>query len=153
MFYDLLIKSIEASIKTRHDEKRQIYAKILTSSYFYDANNSNSESFIDIISELTIEEIIVVKKMFEFRTTKKNEFSDIVQLIKGGKDIPVTDKDVLAYSIMSIPNEAFEYIFLRLQRSGLLKEQIGGMRFGYYGGSYDITEMFKKMMERLNNNC
>jgi hypothetical protein len=149
-FYDLLIKAIEASLKTRHDEKREIYAKILASSYNYD--NSNSESYIDIISELSIEELIVAKKMYELRTTTKDRFGEMKKEIRGDKDIPVTDKDVLAYLEIGIPKEDFEFILLRLQRSGLLKEQIGGMLVGYHGGTYDITEMFKKLMERINNN-
>jgi hypothetical protein len=106
-FYDLLIKAIEASVKTRHDEKRQIYAKILASSYDYD--NSNSESYIDIFSELSIEEIIVAKKMYEFRTTDKDRFGEIKQEIRGNQDIPLTDKDVLAYLELGIPKEDFEF--------------------------------------------
>ena len=150
-FYDLLLKAIEASIKTRHDEKRKLFAKILASSYSYDYDSSNSESYIDILSELTIEEIIVAKKMFQFRTSNKEEFEEIAGKIKGDKDISVTDKDVLANSNLGIPKEDFEFILLRLQRSGLLKEFIGGMVFGYHGGRYDITEMFKKLMDRLNS--
>jgi len=150
-FYDLLIKAIDASMRTRHDEKRKIFARILASSYSYGYDNSNSESFIDILSELTIEEIIVAKKMYEFRTSNKDEFEEIVNKIKDGKDITVTDKDVLASLDLGIPKEDSEFILLRLQRSGLLKEFIGGMVFGYHGGRYDITEMFKKLMERLNS--
>ena len=44
-FYDLLVKSIDLSIKTRHDEKRKLYARILKNRSIVEKVEQNPEYY------------------------------------------------------------------------------------------------------------
>jgi len=145
-FYDLLIKSIESSLKTRHEEKRKLYAKIIKNRCLVQKSELNPEFYFDIINELTIEELLVAKKLYELKTTGEYE-----QLVKGqpeNSEYLMQDQDVLALTDLPIEKDDYTFILLRLQKIGLIKEQTG-MIFGYIGGIYDITGTFKKLMKSI----
>lgn len=139
-FYDLLVKTIESSLKTRHVEKRKYFARILKNKSIIQENDLDPEFYLDILNELTIQELYVAKKLFELKTTGEFE-----RIIKDKKNIR-QDKDVLALTDLPIDKEDYTFILLRLQRVGLIKEQVGTIA-GYTGGVYNITETFRKLIK------
>lgn len=64
-FIDLFDNVVEKSLKTRHEEKIELYAKILSSSIKNgELTDYDSElSFINIIDNLTVNELIVIKNL------------------------------------------------------------------------------------------
>jgi|GEM_PF-1892927 len=146
-FYDLLLKISEFSIKTRHDEKRKLFAKILVHGCVTHDQKTNPEFYINVISELSIEEILATKKLYELKTS--GEYQKIVESIKQEGQSGLT-KHVLASCIPNISEDDFEFILLRLEKTGLIKEK-QGMIFDYHGGDYELTETFKKMMKILES--
>jgi hypothetical protein len=146
-FYDLLIKIFESVIKTRHDEKRKLYARILKNRCIAEDVEINPEFFIDIIHELTLEELTVAIKLYELKTT--DEYEKLKKVHEAG-DVPkfqTQDKDILALTDLNIDKDDYTFLLLRLQRAGLIKEQTGMIYIGYEGGVYLITGTFKKLME------
>ena len=147
-FYDLLIRAIEASLKTRHNEKRKLYATILKNRCLVEKEDLNPEFYLDIINELNVEELIVAKKLFELKTT--DGYENLIKENKEKSEYIKQDKDVLALTDMPIDKDDYTFILLRLQRVGLIKEQTG-MIIGYTGGVYNITETFRKLMKVIDN--
>lgn len=148
-FYDLLVKSIEASLKTRHEEKRKLFAKIIKNRCLVQESDLNPEFYLEIINELTIEELIVARKLYELKTTYTLE-----ELAKEYKVKPVEikkDKDALALVLSDFPIDKDDYTFilLRLQKVGLIKEETGNL-FGNEGGMYEITRTFDKLIANTN---
>jgi hypothetical protein len=144
-FYDLLIKSIESSLKTRHEEKRKLFARIIVNRCTVDKSDLNPEFYLDIISELTIEELLVAKKLFELKTT--DEYEKLIKRQEKSEYIK-QDQDVLALTDLPIEKDDYTFILLRLQKVGLIKEQTG-MIIGYTGGVYNVTETFKKLRKSI----
>lgn len=142
-FYDLLIKAMDASMKSRFIDKRMYYARILGNKCSADSEDFNPEFFIDIINELTMEELLVAKKMFELKTT--DEYNRLLNENGGHKDYVTQDQEILTLTDLQVDKSAYTFILLRLQRAGLIKEQTGSM-VGYVGGVYEITDTFKKLM-------
>jgi len=147
-FYDLLVKSIEASLKTRHNDKRKLYATILSNCCILEKEDLNPEFFLNIITELTIEELIVAKKLYKLKTT--NGYKQLIKKNQERSDYIKQDKDVLALTDLPIDKDDYTFILLRLQRVGLIKEQTG-MIIGYTGGVYNITETFTKLIKIIDN--
>lgn len=143
-FYDLLVKSIEASLKTRHDKKRKLFAKIIKHRCIVQKSELNPEFYLDIVSELTIEELIVAQKIYDLKSTNE------LKILAKKHDIDVNtikqDKDALALTDLPIDKDDYTFILLRLQKVGLIKEQTGAI-FGYEGGIYDITKTFEKLID------
>lgn len=147
-FYDLLLKIFEASLKTRHDEKRKLYAKILKNRCLTKNAEINPEFFVDIIFELKIEELLVAIKLYEIKTT--DLYNKLKAEFQGEKkNLYTRDKDVLALSGLNIEKEDYKFLLLRLERFGLIKEKASGIS-GYNSEQYELTETFSKLMYNFN---
>ncbi len=144
-FYDLLMKLSESSIKTRSSEKKKLYAQILKNSCINSDIKMNPEYFIDIITELSIEEFLVGKKLFELKNS--GDYTKLIQDNYDGKNMMKTS-DVLALTDVIIDKEDLDFILLRLQKVGLIKE-VTGSYMGNTGGSYELTKTFAKIMTIL----
>ena len=145
-FYDLLMKLSESSIKTRSNEKKKLYAKILKNSCTISEIKTNPEYFIDIITEISLEEFLVGKKLFELKNS--GDYTKLIHEHYDGKNMMKT-RDVLALTDITIDKDDLDFILLRLQKVGLIKE-LTGSNMGYTGGSYELTKTFAKVMAILN---
>lgn len=149
-FFDLLSKIFEASLKTRHEEKRKFYARILANRCITTDIKINPEFFIDTICELKIEELLVAIKIFEIKTT--DLYKRLQSEFQGDrKKLYTRDRDVLALTDLNIEAEDYKFILLRLERFGLIKEKATKIT-GYNSEQYELTETFVKLMKIINNN-
>lgn len=145
-FYDLLLKMSEASMKTRNEEKRKLYSKILATACSNKEIKTDPEHFFNVIAELSVEELLVAKKLFDLKTSE--DYNRIVKENYREGSGSVKTSLVLSLTELEIPKEDYEFILLRLQKVGLIKEVVGSF-MGYTGGSYELTETFKKLMQVL----
>ena len=145
-FYDLLVKSIEFSIKTRHDEKRKLYARIIKNRSIVEEVELNHEYYLYIINDLSIEELLVAKKIYELKTT--DEYQKLIEVQKSKTDRSVQDKDILALTDLEFEKDDYTFILLRLEKAGLIKEKTEWF-LGWEGGVYDITKIFEKLMKQI----
>ncbi|SFB15954.1 hypothetical protein SAMN05660845_1914 [Flavobacterium swingsii] len=74
-FYDLLIQSMNSVIKTRHHEKIECYANILTNSLINHGSSISSELFISTLDIITIDEIKYLAEL------KKNSYQIHIEII------------------------------------------------------------------------
>jgi hypothetical protein len=142
-FIDLFIKTIEAAAKTRSNEKIKLYAKLLKGAVkFQDRKKYSPEEYLQVLSELIIKELGVARAIYKQQREKKRKNENELQwaLRCGWEEV---EKEC-----PSIPEEDFQFIFLRLQKSGLVKEIVGGF-FDYKGGVFVITQVFRKIMKYL----
>jgi len=142
-FFDLFIKTIEMTAKTRSKEKVKLYAKLLKGAVkFQDRKKYSPEEYLQVLSELTIKELEVARAIYKQQREKKRKNENELQwaLRCGWEEV---EKEC-----PSIPEEDFRFIFLRLQKSGLVKEIVGGF-FDYKGGVFVITQVFRKIMKSL----
>ena len=141
-FIELFIKTIEASTKTRNKEKIKLYAKLLKGAIkFQDRKKYSPEEYLQVLSELTIKELEVAKAIYrQQRQKRRKDENELQWALRCGwekleKDCPL------------IPKEDFQFILLRLEKSGLIRELPAGW-FGE-GGIFVITDVFRKIMKYL----
>ena len=141
-FIDLFIKTIEAAAKTRSNEKIKLYAKLLKGVVkFQDRKKYSPEEYLQVLSELTIKELEVARTIYKQQKEKQRKDENELQwaLRCGWEE--------LEKECPSIPEEDFRFIFLRLEKSGLIRELPAGW-FGE-GGIFVITNVFRKIMKYL----
>lgn len=143
-FFDLLIKTFEAAVRTRHNEKTKYYAKILRSSIINDNYfKYEPEEYLEILSELSLQELELVKTIYNSQNAvPQKDGEDTLAWANrcGWEDI------VQSYSMRK---EDIDFLLKRLERSGLIKEVVG-MYLGYGGGIYIINNTFRKMMKFIS---
>lgn len=142
-FYDLVFMAFEAASRTRNNNKIQWYAKILKNSFIKEKDVFLPEDYMNILKELTEDEIQVASELFRRQGKKKLEdFENQMAFAKGcGWD---TFQD---YLNVTHPRK-YLFILSRLEKSGLIKE-ITGTYQDYDGGIYFITDTFRDLMEFL----
>lgn len=144
-FFDLIINSLEKSTKTRSNNKKEYYTEILTKRITNSITSTmTAEDFLEIISELNDIEIEIARKLYDkmIDDPKWNDKRHYNWASKRGLEDLHSEKN--------IPKADYEFILLRLQKVGLLKE-VTGTFLNYEGGDYSITDAFKNLMESLNN--
>jgi hypothetical protein len=132
--------------KTRHNEKRILYCKILAHSVSIDnaAERSSTEDFIGFIDELSLQDLKVGMKIYEQQKNMPETF-----------DIDSDENTELKFIVRSGWHEIrnlcklnevdFNIALGKLVRVGLIKETVGPY-VGYTGGLYLITPTFKRLM-------
>jgi len=136
-FFDLVMRLMDASAKTCHKEKIDIYAKLLTNSVAIQGREEFSpEDYLNILIELTPREIDVAKIIYE----KEEE-------IAGGHSAGkmIIDLKKLSEYCHFVPKEDLRFILIRLMRVGLLSPTTGW----FADVEYVITEVFRKIMQYL----
>ncbi len=140
-FFDLILRGIEAATKTRDREKVHLYAKVLRGAVtIQNREEFSPEEYLSILTELTSREIEVARVIYE--QSERTPNTDGLQWI-AEKKLPQ-----LSARCRSIPREDLQFILLRLQPSGLIRELVGTY-FDYTGGTYIITKVFQKLMHYL----
>ena len=143
-FFDLLIKTFEAAVRTKHHEKIQFYAKILLNSVInHNCIKYEPEDYLNILSELSLQELELAKIIYTSQNgvPRKDDESILAWAHRCGWD------DIIhSYSTRT---EDIVFLLKRLERSGLITV-IVGLSFGDEGLVYVITARFRKMMRFIS---
>jgi hypothetical protein len=144
--FDLIVKAFSSASRTRQHEKLKLYSKIVKGALTEgkEFEEDDPEIYLRIIEELTVKELRVAKHLYELKEVKKrnpdtdsnNENEDEGMSSDAfwlSKNYPEFDKDELVS------------IFVRLEKTGLIKELVGSF-LGYGGGEYLINTTFRKFM-------
>jgi hypothetical protein len=151
-WFDLILKALEASARTRHIEKLQLYAKVLVGAVVKGNRSKHSpEDYLTILTELTMRELEVAKALYEQQgRDEPHEGEDELKwLIRKGVINPAEHQwDSLADYKRTVPEEDLVFVLLRLQRTGLATEY-NATALGYPGGLFIIAPTFRKLMSYL----
>lgn len=127
-FYDLLLKAMNASVKTRLDDKIKVYSEILKSAIVQDNEETLShEDILNIVEQLTENDVIHIKNLIEYLDkTSSRERKEIRKI------------DINGTAINTIfPELSLDYIFvglLRLEQHNLISRRpnISGVEIKSY---------------------
>lgn len=75
-FYDIMRSTLDACLRTRHDEKIKLYCKVLAGSVVVDNTDErhSAEDFISFISELSLTDIVVASEIYEKQKNVPEKF-------------------------------------------------------------------------------
>ncbi len=141
-FFDLFRKALEASIKTRDDEKIKLYARILRNSLFKSVINKDAaEDYLSVLAELSSKELAVAKVIYDMQKDGPQKDENELQMAErsGWKNLA---------SRAGLQEDEQDFILKRLERTGLIKEITSGY-WDYAGGVYVITKAFHSMMDYI----
>lgn len=143
-FFDLILKTLESVTRTRNRKKIRLYTKILRGAVtIQNRKQFLPEEYLITLSELTPREIEVATAIFEQQRDKlRHENENELQWAKR------KGWDRLPEQCPNVPEKDLPFICLRLQKTGLIREIIGGY-FDYEGGVFTVTETFRKLMNYL----
>jgi hypothetical protein len=148
-FYDLIMRTLESCIKTRHNDKIRLYCKILIGAVLIDNRDQrhSAEDFLALIAELSLMDLQVgmdiykrqknMPEKFNLESRENNELEFTVRT--GWHNI---------CSSLEMNETDFKIALYKLSRAGLIKE-IVGTYVGYTGGHYIITPAFKILMDLI----
>jgi hypothetical protein len=145
-FSDIILKLMEASLRTRDREKMRLYAKFLRGAVLIqDRNQVSLEDYLETLIELTPIELEVARTIYEQQRNSELEPNEnILQWAwrKGWRDLP--------NRVTSVSKEDLPFILLRIEKSGLVKE-LTGSYVGYDGGVFVVTDTFRKLMRFIDD--
>lgn len=73
-FFDIILKILQESIQTRLDDKRKIYSKIIRDSISYQKSTAETESLIEIVSNLYEKDLLLIFQIQAFITKEAKEY-------------------------------------------------------------------------------
>jgi hypothetical protein len=127
-FYDLLLKAINASVKTRLDDKIMAYSEILKNAIIRNSEETLShEDVLDMIEQLTANDVIHIKNLTEYLDNTSRQ-----------KNKEIGRVDINAGAINQIFSDlTLDYIFvglLRLENHNLISRRpnISGVEIRSY---------------------
>jgi len=134
-WFDILLQAIDKTVRTRSKEKIKLFAKVLKGALLFSGldKGSRAEEYLNVLSELTINEVRLAKVVFDLKEV----------------DITREKDNELFRRCTFIDKEDFPFYMKRLEKAGLVREMVG-MIADYEGGIYKITATFTKMMDFLN---
>ncbi|MFI5252489.1 MAG: hypothetical protein ACHQQQ_08690 [Bacteroidota bacterium] len=138
-WFDLIFRAFEKAIRTRSAEKIQLYSKILIGALINPDNREHSESFLDVLAELSEIEVRFARLVYEFKDVN----------IKSKDDHGQPRPNKFLEQCTFIDRNDLQFYMKRLERVGLVNEQIG-MILGYDGGLYHVTPTFDKLMKAIS---
>lgn len=144
--FDLAIKAFNSASKTRQNEKLKLYAKIVKSALTEgkEYQEDDPELYLQIVEELSVKELRVAKCLYELKEVKnKNPEQDNPNDKQDGM---TNDAWWLSKQYPEFEKDELVSIFVRLERTGLIKELVGSF-IGYSGGQYLINPLFKKFID------
>jgi len=145
-FSDIVLRLMEASLRTRDREKMRLYARFLRGAVLIqDRNQVCLEDYLATLIELTPNELEVARAIYEQQRNSELESGEsILQWAwrKGWKDLP--------NQLTSVSKEDLPFILLRIEKSGLVKE-LTGSYWGYEGGVFVVTDTFRKLMRFIDD--
>jgi hypothetical protein len=120
-FSDIVLKLMEASLRTRDREKMRLYAKFLRGAVLIqDRSQTLLEDYLATLIELTPNELEVARAIYEQQRDSElepNESTLQWAWRKGWKDLP--------NQVTSVSKDDLPFVLLRIEKSGLVKELTG----------------------------
>jgi len=148
-FFDLVMRALDATIRTRDGEKRRLYARILTESTIRSKREGHSpEEYLDLIADLTPRELRVARMLYTDWPGEGDENRELDKADEAWRDWQ--DK---VRAEVGIDGADLQLILGRLRSSGLATESVMDLPFG--GGSlvalppYWVSRPFEKLMRFL----
>lgn len=146
---DLRLKAIEAAYKTRHREKIELYARILTGAVKIDGRAGHDpETYLDVLAEMSLIEVQLLKVYFEEQSgISLGEQNKLRSVRETGQKL--SEKFAKDNAI------DLHLISRRLTRTGLLREIFSGITMNdmdYEGGEFIITQALRDLMSFLQRN-
>jgi DNA-binding MarR family transcriptional regulator len=148
-FRDLLMRALEAAIKTRDAEQRRVYARILTESTILSAREGHSpEEYLDLIAALTPLELHVARSLYKELPRARYESREVAEVQEAWK---CWQGEMCAEA--GIDRADLQLILGRLNASGLITEEGGLFPRGF--GPLDepllywVSRGFEKLMQFL----
>lgn len=146
--FDLIVKAFNCASRTRQNEKLKLYAKIikgaLTEGKEY--QEEDPELYLQIIEELSVKELRVAKCLYELKEIKKINFEE--ENPDKTSENNSNDAAWLSSKYPEFDTDELVSIFVRLERTGLIKELVGNY-FDYEGGQYLINPLFRKFIDYI----
>src|SRR4030042_2626392 len=144
-FSDIILRVMEASLRTRDREKMCLYAKFLRGAILIqDRKQVSLEDYLETLIELTLIELGVARTIYKQQRNSELERNESIlqwALRKGWEDLP--------NQVTSVSKEDLPFILLRIEKSGLVKE-LTGSYWDYKGGVFVVTDTFRKLMRFID---
>lgn len=148
-WFDLVIKTIEHSSRTRDVEKMKLYSKILRAAVIKrDRKENDPEEYLNVLAELSPREIILAKAIYAQQSDRP--IVSLTEPRKSENELQWAERK--GWQKLSdetgIDKNDLPFLLKRLERTGLIRE-ITGTYLDYEGGVYAITDVFRKLMGYL----
>lgn len=147
--FDLIVKAFSSAARTRQQEKLKLYARIIKSTLNESKKyeEDEPEMFLKIVEELSVKEMRVAKCLYELK--EANKYDPEENIPKDKEDGTGNDAWKLSKQYPEFDNDELISTFVRLERTGLIKEVVGTY-MGYTGGTYLINPPFKRFMDFID---
>jgi hypothetical protein len=144
--FDLVNKTFAAAARTRQREKLKVFAKILRGALTLKERTHDPELYLRIVDEMSEKELEVALLLFEVKEKRKIKVEGDNEAQDGMTNDPYWfSKNYPKYSKAEL-----EFIFPRLEKTGLVKELVGSF-LGYRGGQYNPTPLFTDFINFIGN--
>ena len=147
--FDLIIKAFNSVSKTRQQEKLILYARIIKGTITLDKSFEvdDPEIYLNIVEELSVKELKVARFLYELKEINVLTEQEIAEaeIDKKKNGHSINDAGILSNRYTDLNKDDLISVFIRLERTGLIKEVVGSY-MGYTGGKYLINPLFKKFM-------
>jgi hypothetical protein len=148
-FFDLMMRALDATIRTRDEGKRRLYARILTESTIRSKREGHSpEEYLDLIADLTPRELYVARMLYTDWAGEgyvNREHIEVEEAWRGWR--------AKVRAEVGIDGADLQLILGRLRSAGLITESIADFPIG--GGPpaslplYWVSSPFEKLMRFL----
>lgn len=145
-FFDIFRLYLEKAIRTRQEKKVQYYAQILTETIRNPEIIEQSEQDIKKISSLSLQDMLVMKYMYDKNSKNSELFGNPDDLIKGTKMMKVIPNNLP--DIQNLDKSEIEKSMSNLISMGFVHEYSGSSG-SYGGGWYFVTPLLKEIMKKL----
>jgi hypothetical protein len=145
--FDLIQKTFLAAAKTRQRNKLNVFAKIIKGSLIIQNKKHNPELYLSIVDELSERELQIALLLFDVKEKRKINLEDESE----SQDGISNDSYWFSKHYPEYTQEELEYIFPRLEKTGLVKELVGSF-LGYGGGQYNPTSLFSDFINFIEHN-
>ncbi|MCF8257856.1 MAG: hypothetical protein K9J06_09890 [Flavobacteriales bacterium] len=146
--YDLTQQVFVAAARTRHREKLKLFAQVLRGALTEKASSHDPELYVKIIDELSVKELQVALLLYRVKSERESDKPRAEDYRREGMS---NDAFWFSNNHPEYAREELEYMFLRLERTGLLKEVVAGA-MDYAGGSYNPTKLFDQFISYIERN-
>jgi hypothetical protein len=144
-YLDLMIKAVETTARTRHDEKIRLYARVLSNALLLqDLEDPSPEEYLDVLAELSPRELAVAKALYDQQKEGPTDREGVPSWIwrvgwpQGFE------------ACASLPPTDWPFLLSRLQARGLIRE-VAEVLPSQPDPRYLITPTFRTLMEYLNH--
>ena len=149
-FADLIVKTFQNSVKTRHRERIRLNCKILTGSIMIENRKirHSAEDMLGLVSDLSPIDLKVASEIYKQQTDIPEKFDMEIQ---GGDEMAFVTKsgwDNLQ-KLCDLDESDFLLSLHKLSNANLVKQVVGSY-VGYMGGKYIITRTFQRLMSMIS---